>query len=97
MTAILLFPDLGRMTVHLLPLFTKFYVLCLFTFIYLHYIFTINKGPKEKEREKKMRKLREQHECSREESVLGVCASRRQAVKQKGGERGWKLWEVGDI
>lgn len=31
------------------------------------------------------------------ESVLGVCASRGQAVKQKGGERGWKLWEVGDI
>lgn len=62
MTAILLFPDLGRVIMHLLPLFTKFYVLCLFTFIYLHYIFTINKGPKEKEREKKMRKLREQHE-----------------------------------
>jgi len=67
MTAILLFPDLERMIVHLLPLFTKFYVLGLFTFIYLQYIFTINKGPKGKEREKRMRKLREQHECGREE------------------------------
>lgn len=30
----------------------------------------------------------------RNESVLGVCASRRQAVRQKGWERGWKLWEI---
>lgn len=70
---------------------------CLLLYICIIFSQLIQAQRKRKEKERWGNLENSMNAVGGNESVLGVCASRGQAVKQKGGERGWKLWEVGDI